>query len=260
MSWLTRSQQVEDSSGKAEPYDKVISTLPAKQLAKITGSELPTLSEFHSVTIMTVNIWYPREDLVPYGIGYLIPGSVPFEENPERALGVFFDSCVGIGRSREALGPHVTPEPGTKVFVLMGGHYYDGTQPPSEGQAIDQAKALLERQLGIPRDTPCHASARLARECLPQHNVGHSGNLTRLAGELSQAYGNRLSAIGGSFTKPGVTGALRCGWDIVDDVANHDFLSTGLEDWVEDMALHPPLVDVPSNSIFGTSGMRRRRG
>ena len=38
---------------------------------------------------MTVNLYYTKPYLNPVqGFGYLIPQGVPFEENPERALGV----------------------------------------------------------------------------------------------------------------------------------------------------------------------------
>lgn len=228
--------QVRDSKNEPEYFDKVISTLPAHQLAKITGDKLPQLSSFQAATIMTVSIWYPYDGIVPQGLGYLIPDSVPYDQNPERALGVFFDSHVGIGSD----GSH--KEPGTKVFVLLGGHYYDGVQPPSEGQAVDQAKALLERHLSIPRETPCYATARLARDCLPQHHVGHHANITKLSEQLQLRFDNRLAAAGGSFSKPGVTPAARAGWDVSFAVANEDFLCNGLEDYVEDEFLNPMLI------------------
>lgn len=184
---------------------------------------------------MTVNLWYPIDDLVPKGIGYLIPASTPFEENPERALGVFFDSAAGIGEPYWRPAEEYVPrrEGGTKLFVLMGGHLYDraGVKPPTQEEAIEQAKMLLERQLEIPRNTPVHASANLARNCLPQHNVGHYERLTALHNDLIDKYSKRLSVVGGSFTKPGVSGAMRAGYDIADTIANDDFLATGLESY-----------------------------
>ena len=186
---------------------------------------------------MTVNIWYPFENVVPKGLGYLIPSTAPYEDNPERALGVFFDSHVGIGDA----GPGGS-EPGTKVFVLLGGHYYEGMDPPSEGQAIEQAKAVLERHLGVPRDTPCYATSRLAPNCLPQHLVGHNANVTKLSEQLERRFGNRLAAAGGSFGKPGVVPAARAGYDIASAVAREDFLSNGLEDYVDAEVLEPRMV------------------
>lgn len=197
---------------------------------------------------MTVNIWYPFTMPV-HGVGYLIPAATPHEENPERGLGVFYDSSAGIGENRETAPKNQskskddaddTPsekrlEGGTKLFVLMGGHLYDrdGVQPPSPDEAIEQAKALVQRHMGIPVETPCHAVANLAKNCLPQHNVGHYSRLTALHEDLERHYGKRLAVAGGSFTKPGVAGAMRAGYDIADAVANDDFLATGLEDSIE---------------------------
>lgn len=185
---------------------------------------------------MTVNLWYPRNHPIFNAVGYLIPLSIPREENPERALGVFFDSRAGIGERPDALaGDKSKVENGTKLFVLLGGHLYDrdGVEPPSPEEAVRQAKRLVERHLGIPQDETCYATAKLAKECLPQHNVGHHRRNTRLHDALVQRYSNRLAVAGGSYTKPGVAGAMRAGYDIADAVANDDFLTTGLEHVLE---------------------------
>lgn len=177
---------------------------------------------------MTVNIWYPQANVKPPGFGYLIPLSVPPEQNPERALGVFFDSDVGVSGPGEP--------PGTKLFVLMGGHYYDDKKQqgpsvpvPSEEEAIQQAKRLLERHLGIPQSTPCFAMARLAKECIPQYNRGHQDIMAAADQELHDKFNGRLAVAGGSYTKIGAMGALRNGYDIANTVAKEDWLTTGLE-------------------------------
>lgn len=207
----------------------MISTLPAHALSKITHQKLPTLDELQAVSIMTVNFWYPKSNLVPNGLGYLIPRSTPADKNPEHALGVFFDSeCIPYENESPSMGD----ERPTKLFVLMGGHYYEGKQPPTEDEAIEQAKNLLERQLGIPRDEPCFATARLADKCLPQHHVGHAARMALLDDEILDTFDNRLAVAGGSYNRPGVAGGLRAAWDIAHQVSNVDFLSNGLEDLV----------------------------
>ncbi|KAH6996614.1 hypothetical protein BKA56DRAFT_609848 [Ilyonectria sp. MPI-CAGE-AT-0026] len=209
---------------KPSMYDKVISTLTAQALAGATHGHLPTLAESHSVDVMTVNLWFPQEDIKPPGTGYLIPRTVPPEANPEHALGVFFDSDI------QTRGPD---EPaGTKLFVLMGGHYYDqpGVSTPSEAEAILQARAVLERHLGIPLDAPCHAVSRLAKQCIPQHYVGHQGRMRAAHAELRKAYKGRLAVAGGSYTRIGAVAALRAGYDAATSVVGEDWLTTtGLE-------------------------------
>ncbi|KAH0498819.1 hypothetical protein TgHK011_006049 [Trichoderma gracile] len=212
-----------------EKYHKVISTLPSQHLARITDA-LPSLASSHAVSIMTVNIWYPQTNLKPPGFGYLIPLSVPAEQNPERALGVFFDSDVGVRGPDEPAG--------TKLFVLMGGHYYDKKQQqkpgasvpvPSEEEAIEQAKRVLERHLGIPQSTPCFAMARLARECIPQYVCGHQDTMAAADEDLRDSFDGRLAVAGGSYAKIGAMGALRNGYDIANTVVREDWLTTGLE-------------------------------
>ncbi|KFY39269.1 hypothetical protein V495_06041 [Pseudogymnoascus sp. VKM F-4514 (FW-929)] len=138
-----KSIQIKTSNNQpAQSYSHVLSTLPAHQLASLV--DIPALALVPYVTVMTVSLYYTNPDLVPTpGFGYLIPQSVPFSQNPEFALGVVFDS-------------HATPDidagTGTKLTVMLGGHYWDGRSDkelptPEEGQKM--AERVLERHLGI---------------------------------------------------------------------------------------------------------------
>ncbi|KYK56003.1 protoporphyrinogen oxidase [Drechmeria coniospora] len=228
------------ASPTTEAYQRVISTTSSQALARCTGDKLPSLAGTHSVSIMTVNIWYPQPNMKPPGFGYLIPRSVPREHNPERALGVFFDSDVGAATRPDE-------PPGTKLFVLLGGHYYDsGPPPPSESDAVEQAKALLERHLGIPRDAPCFAMARLANECIPQHYVGHHDRMMRADEELRDGFDGRLAVAGGSYSTIGAMGALRAGYDVANQtVGPNGYFTTGLEH----LEFPAPFVGVPLGRI-----------
>lgn len=222
-------------------YDRVISTLTSQDLARVTAEKLPSLAETHSVSIMTVNMWYPQEKLKPPGFGYLIPRSVSREHNAERALGVFYDSDVSAATSPDE-------PPGTKLFVLMGGHYYDsGAPPPSEADAIEQAKSLLERHLGIPADAPCFALSRFAKECIPQHFVGHNDRMMQADQELRDHFSGRLAVAGGSYSKIGAMGAIRAGYDIARQTAGdpNGWHTTGLES----LEFPEPFVGVPVSKI-----------
>lgn len=209
--------------------DKVVSTLLSHELAHIAGDKMPSLRERNTVSLYTVNMWYPQQKLKPPGFGYLIPRSVPLEQNPERALGVFFDSDVGLAGPDEPAG--------TKLFVLMGGHYYENGDPhvvpppADEGAAIGQAQALLERHLGIPRNTPCFAMARMASNCIPQHYVGHRARMGRAHAELKASFGGHLQVAGGSYARIGVMGALRAGYDAAADASGPRSTRTGLEEF-----------------------------
>ncbi|KAM3513935.1 hypothetical protein MY11210_002367 [Beauveria gryllotalpidicola] len=221
----------------AQMFDHVVCTSSSDSLVKMTGDALSTLSGIESVSIMTVNLWYPTPDMKPPGFGYLIPRAVPPEQNPERALGVFFDSDVISERRPDE-------PPGTKLFVLMGGHHYRGRAPPSEAEAVGQAKALLERHLGIPRDTPCHAMARLARDCIPQHNVGHVALLKAADQQITSAFDGRLTVANGSYGRIGAMGALRNAHGAAYTVIS-DHRYSGLDDFIR----VPFIADVPIERI-----------
>ncbi|KAK1988737.1 protoporphyrinogen oxidase [Colletotrichum cereale] len=193
-------------------FDKVISTTTSNALAAATNSALPSLAKSPNVSIMAVNLWYPQPGLNAShpGVGYLVPRAV--DSNPEGLLGVFFDSDVV---------PRAPSEPeGTKFFVLMGGHYWDhhGSHPTEE-EGVEMAKSVLERHLGIPKTQPAFAMARLAKDCIPQHHVGHGDRMGRAADELYAAYGGKLAVAGGSYTSIGVTGGIRAGYDVATHVA-----------------------------------------
>ncbi|KAF4989718.1 hypothetical protein FGRMN_8933 [Fusarium graminum] len=219
---ITSSDTQDITKHDSQVYDKVISTLSAQHTGRLTGDKLPALSAAHSVSVMTVNIWFPQENLKPPGFGYLIPRTVAPELNPEHALGVFFDSDVGTRSKDEPVG--------TKLFVLMGGHYYDrpDVKPPTEEEAIVQARNLLERHLGIPRDAPAYATANFAKECIPQHYVGHQERLRNAHTELTQSFGGRLAVAGGSFSRIGTIASLRAGYDAAT-ATKEGLEATGLE-------------------------------
>ncbi|KAL2874034.1 oxygen-dependent protoporphyrinogen oxidase [Colletotrichum sp. CLE4] len=195
-------------------YDKVISTTTSKALHAATGDVIPSLANSPNVSIMAVNLWYPQPNLNAShpGVGYLVPRAT--ESNLEGLLGVFFDSDVV---------PRAPDEPeGTKFFVLMGGHYFDGLPEgalPTEAEGIEMAKAVLERHLGIPQSTPAFAMASLAKDCIPQHHVGHSQRMAHASYELRDAFKGQLAVAGGSYTGIGVMGALRAGYDVAVHIA-----------------------------------------
>lgn len=96
-----------------EEFDYVASSLSPATLGQLISAqpkgssqvavpEMPTLydspKKLKAVNAMVVNLYYESPSLpIPPGFGYLIPRTLPLEQNPERALGVLFAS--------EASGP-----------------------------------------------------------------------------------------------------------------------------------------------------------
>ena len=250
----TMTLRTNPSSGEElHHHDYVISTISPNALSSVLASPrqpippdssvvklISTLSETApgSVNVMVVNLFYSEPSLLRYrGFGYLLPRSVPLEQNPERALGVIFGSETAVANSL-VLGSlelgvggvmlkpedmakavklaeekaRTTPRPsqdtarGTKLTVMLGGHWWDGWDPmsdlPNEESAIEMARAVLERHLGI-IDVPLVAKARLARNAIPQYQVGYHQAMGQVHWKLLEAFGSRLRVAG-----PSVQGAV----------------------------------------------------
>ncbi|KAL1872298.1 hypothetical protein VTK73DRAFT_1647 [Phialemonium thermophilum] len=226
--------------GESACYDKVISTLFANDLAGLISGGDHGLDTIKAVTMQVVNLWYPTPNLnAPYnGFGYLIPQSAPASNNPEQALGVLFDSDREAVQYRyEDISPSSSPSssspetpttttgdtlPGTKLTVMMGGHYWNDVPAsfiPDNETAVIAARAVVARHLGI-TEPPSAASAKLCRACIPQPTVSRGPDLLRRCDRrLAELFDGRLAVAGPSFALPGVLPALRSGRDIAAQVA-----------------------------------------
>lgn len=206
-------------------HDKVISSLYSGTLAQLAGDALPSLSTSEAVTIQIVNLWYADPNLTARhpGFGYLTPQSVPFEQNPHCALGVIFDSDFDSAAGKQ----ESVSAPGTKLTVMLGGHYWAHLPPenwPDDKEATRMAIETVERQLGIPTDEPVFTSTKVCRQCIPQHLVGHRTRMAQAHSELSDAFHGTLSVVGGSYTSPGVMPSLRAARDMALQVAGEKYL------------------------------------
>ncbi|OAG11296.1 Protoporphyrinogen oxidase [Paraphaeosphaeria sporulosa] len=202
-------------SPSTERYDLVVSTLRNKHLTPF-------------VTVQTVNLYFPNTNLIPQkGFGYLIPQSVAFEENPERALGVIFDS--------DAIQGQDTAE-GTKLTVMLGGHYWDGWEHyPSDDEAYGLAMSLLRRHLKI-KEEPTHYHVNLSKDCIPQYTVGYEERLKSYAAQVTDAYKGKLRVVGSQTHGVGVNDCIRGAWDMARRLrgAGWKKIESGLERATDD--------------------------
>lgn len=208
-------------------YSHVISTIAGDKLAEI-ASESPTtdlsatLGYNTAVTVMVVNLFFENPDILPvHGFGYLLPRTVPFEQNPERALGVIFDTDASIGQDEV---------PGTKVTVMFGGHWWDDFDSyPDEHEGAAMARALLERHLGID-EWPHAVRVSLQRDCIPQYGVGHDERMEDAHRVLGR-WGGRLRVAGNSYTGVGLNDCVRAARDVVKGLVEGTG-KTGLDNFV----------------------------
>jgi len=161
---------------------------------------------------MVVTFFYMGKSVLPKrGFGYLIPRSIPFEQNPENALGVSFDSDII---------PKLDSVGGTKVTVMLGGHWWnhlEKSQLPSEEEGLEMGRRVLARHLGIKRK-PDIARATLCLDCIPQYNIGHREMLQKAHDELKSAYYGRLAVAGSSYTGVSVPDCVRSAFEIATGI------------------------------------------
>ncbi|KAI9925138.1 oxygen-dependent protoporphyrinogen oxidase [Aspergillus wentii] len=203
---------------QSQTHNRVVATNSAPDLANKLGHNLRNNQQVphrtiknlqdhnYAVTVMVINLYYPNPDLVPVkGFGYLIPRSIPFEQNPERALGVIFASDSSVGQDTA---------PGTKLTVMMGGHWWDDWKEsdyPDHDTAVSMCQSLLERHLGI-TDQPTIARSRLQRNAIPQYTVGHLDRMNELSRNVRHEFMNRLTLAGSWYGGIGVADCIRQGY------------------------------------------------
>lgn len=103
--------QVKVKGSTETSHDYVVHTLSPASLKSMLD-EKPALTGLANrveagspptVNVMVVNLYYSQEHLpIPRGFGYLLPRSIPADQNPERALGVIFASETSGPRGEQA--------------------------------------------------------------------------------------------------------------------------------------------------------------
>ena len=189
------------------------------------------LAENPSTTVMVVNLFYSQQDLPIRGFGYLLPRSLPFEQNPEFALGVVFDSEAS---------QTLDTAPGTKLTVMLGGHWWDslsGAFPDAE-EGARMAKAVVARHLGI-QDEPAAVRVGLQKDCIPQYVVGHPQRMRSGKEALLRHFDGKLIVAGAAYNGVSVNDCIRNAWEISRKLENGETGVTGLEKWAEEDEIRP---------------------
>ena len=159
---------------------------------------------------MVVNLFFTDPNVLPErGFGYLIPRSIPYDQTPECALGVVFDSDAVSGQDTAT---------GTKVTVMIGGHWWDGYESyPDEEEGAAMAKAVLKRHLKIDEE-PAVVNVGLQRECIPQYTVGHQARMGSAHTELMDAFKGKLAVAGNTYAGVGLNDCVRSAREVVAQI------------------------------------------
>jgi len=252
---------------QAEDYTHAISALSPGHLNLVTKNTNPAtlIPHIPAVTVMTVNLYFRTPNLNPPGFGYVIPQATPFENNPERALGVVFDTAYSpspadldlanwqikdidqLKAAREAgqlinvndfawynmpSTPNTqdsVPTRGTKLTVMLGGHWWnDWPAFPDEKDGLALARSVVERHLGITEE-PEAWSVNMQKDCIPQYTVGHEERLKTAHSNIKREYKGRLRVAGSWMSGVGVNDCLRSAYDVVKGLKAGREGTTGLE-------------------------------
>ncbi|KAK6459521.1 mitochondrial protoporphyrinogen oxidase [Scheffersomyces xylosifermentans] len=201
-------------------YDHINSTIDSKALASVLPEGSTALNEFKSAlstlefaSIFLVNAYSKSGCLIPkgkQGFGFLSPKfTKKIDSNPNALLGIIFDSDVEkhakylISNSGEA------PDSGySKITLMIGGHYYNQFQIPSNSRNLKIVKKILAEILQLKVDNynliirdealisdktlpslgpnDILISYNLYEDCIPQYNVGYGLNKKRVCDSLKE--------------------------------------------------------------------------
>lgn len=219
---LNSSKKNKMNDQQQREFTHVFASISSKSLANALANNQFTkrLYRTQNVTVMVVNLFYTNSSLLNVrGFGYLLPQSLPLDQNPELALGVIFDSYATPGQDDVQ---------GTKITVMLGGHWWDGRDDhPDEMQGARMAKAVLKRHLAIGED-PRVVKVTLQKDCIPQYHVGHHQRMIDISNDLKRNFKGRLRVVGSSYTGVGVNDCIRAAKNLVRNFHNGTG-QTGLE-------------------------------
>ncbi|KAH9440995.1 hypothetical protein MJO29_015368 [Puccinia striiformis f. sp. tritici] len=224
--------KVTTSLGVYEQIDHLISALPPRVLhsclSPTLSKQLEVLTVNPSVTVGVVNLAYRstrRINPIPPAFGYLIPASIGADLNPNRVLGVVFDSDMmpGVEEIKSEGGDELT-----KLTVMLGGHYYSKQidSIPTIDRLTQQATETIREQLGITQD-PFFTQAQIQKDCIPQYLVGHHQRMSELHHQLKPL---NLSLVGSGYSGVGLNDVVKSSKDNAVNLIKND-RSTGLENF-----------------------------
>ncbi|KAG7191148.1 hypothetical protein KM043_007174 [Ampulex compressa] len=146
-------------NGETKKYNRVISSLPAKNLADLLTEQHCRLSEelraIPTVTVAVVNLQFDGDILPQKSFGVLVP---PKEKLP--VLGIIFDTHT------------ISQNSSTVLTVMMGGAWFNTYfgNSPSEEHLLNVAVEHVKRMLRIQVD-PVDSDISILKDCIAQYVV-----------------------------------------------------------------------------------------
>ncbi|KAF7407819.1 protoporphyrinogen oxidase isoform X1 [Vespula maculifrons] len=195
-------------NGKARKCSHVISSLPAKTLAKLLEEQHPDLAEqlrsIPMVTVAVVNLQFADNVLPMNAFGFLVP---PGENLP--ILGVIFDSCI------------FPKDSSTVLTVMMGGAWFEKYfgKDPSDENLLNIAIKQVKEILNIKKE-PIAFNVAILKDCIPQHVVGHAQRLNHIRDYISSRR-IPLALCGSSYQGVGINDVILSAKEAVSEIVQH---------------------------------------
>ncbi|SMN19979.1 similar to Saccharomyces cerevisiae YER014W HEM14 Protoporphyrinogen oxidase [Maudiozyma saulgeensis] len=217
----TNGNKSSSSKNSIKEFDHVRLAIAPNKISKLISRTNPKIKEkldmINTNTVTLVNLFIPDKDIIPQknnGFGYLIPES---NNNPEKVLGVIFDSVIekSFKPFIETKSPTTTLQSQaqnyTKLTAMVGGSLYNdanGKQHiPNEEQTIENVKSALQKHLGTSREDLDAGQwvYTVAKDCLPQFKIGYNDLTKSIEEDVINDYSSKVSLGGMGFSKgPGI--------------------------------------------------------
>ncbi|KAI5963644.1 HEM14 [Candida pseudojiufengensis] len=188
-----------------EEYDHIRSTIDSYSLANslpLNNPLIPDLKSVQYISIFLTNIYSKKSILIPHnkpGFGFLRPRHQQIKDNPQALLGVIYDSDIEKNVVKLFDSTQSNPaqyEEYNKITVMMGGHYYNNWNIPSNNVNLQIVKEILQDKLKVNiskfnikivdydptnedfkidsiGDNDIIISYNLIENCIPQYNLGY---------------------------------------------------------------------------------------
>lgn len=193
--FLSEDQVELTVNGGKVKSNKLISSLPSRQLATLVKDQHPQLAielnGINFVDVAVINLHYNAEVLEEQGFGVLVP---PIENLP--ILGIIFDSCC------------FRIEGQTVLTVMAGGKWFEKWfgKNPTEKDLLKVAIEQVHKILNIERK-PDNFKVNILRNCIPQYTIGHHDRIERIRSYIDEAK-LPLSLCGASYDGVGVNDVI----------------------------------------------------
>lgn len=187
--------------------DHVFLAVPAKVAAEILKDADPGLGKMISTetyaTVAVVNMGWNKKVLSDEGFGYLVPSS-----EKQNILGVVFDSSAFAEQN------HANQ---TRLTAMIGGIHRPEMENASENTLKEIAKEAIALHLGI-YAKPDAILVSLARQAIPQYEVGHHAKLLNIEKKLQHTFSSCISLVGSAWRGVAVNDCIADAKKIVESL------------------------------------------